>query len=212
MSDENWIAKTIVPKSDQLNAEDLLTGPLTVTIVDVRQGSAEQPVAIMIDGGRQPYKPCKTMRKAMVALWGERAAEWIGRRLTLYADPDVKWAGVAVGGIRISHMSHIEKPHVLMLSESKGKRKPVTVNPLAMETIIDAWRKKLTGAPKPVMSLSRKIKEAFDTEDAGTLVNCEPEIAQIQDEHWRQMLTGFLGDVLGEIAENCRNREAKGGA
>ena len=212
MSDENWIAKTIVPKSDQLNAEDLLTGPLTVTIVDVRQGSAEQPVAIMIDGGRQPYKPCKTMRKAMVALWGERAAEWIGRRLTLYADPEVKWAGVAVGGIRISHMSHIEKTHVLMLSESKGKRKPVTVNPLPTETIIDVWRKKLTGAPKPVMGISRKIKEAFGTEDVGTLVNCEPEIAQIQDEHWQKMLTGFLTDVLGEIAENCRNRESKGGA
>jgi hypothetical protein len=109
-------------------------------------------------------------------------------------------------------MSHIEKPHVLMLSESKGKRKPVTVNPLASETIIDVWRRKLTGAPKPVMALSRKIKSGFDAEDPGVLVNCEPEIAQIQDEKWREVLTGFLTDVLGEIAEKSHSENLKGGA
>lgn len=207
MSDENWIAKTIIPKSDQLNAEDLLTGPITITVMDVRQGSAEQPVAIMV-ADRQPYKPCKTMRKVLVALWGERAADWIGRRMTLYADPDVKWAGVAVGGIRISHLSHIEKAHVLMLSEAKGKRKPVTINPLAEESVIDIWRKKLTGAPKPVMALSRKIKDGFDKRDPGLLQNCEPEIAQIEDAAWRQKLNGFLGDVLGEIAHESLMQEA----
>lgn len=133
MTEQNWIAKSIVPKSDQLNAEDLLGGPITVTVTDVKQGTAEQPLAIIIDGERQPYKPCKTMRKVLVYCWSDQAANWIGKRLTLYADPDVKWAGVAVGGIRISHLSGIESQVMLMLSETKGKRKPITVKPLLDE-------------------------------------------------------------------------------
>jgi len=133
MSEQNWIAKSIVPKSDQLNAEDLLSGSITVTVTDVKQGTAEQPIAIMIDGERQPYKPCKTMRKMLVFCWSDQAANWIGKRMTLYADPDVKWAGVAVGGIRISHLSGIESQVMLMLSETKGKRKPITVKPLLDE-------------------------------------------------------------------------------
>jgi len=130
MSEQNWIAKSIVPKSDQLNAEDLLSGPITITVTDVKQGTAEQPIAILIDGGRQPYKPCKTMRKVLVYCWSDQAANWIGKRMTLYADPDVMWAGVKVGGIRISHLSGIESQVMLMLSETKGKRKPITVKPL----------------------------------------------------------------------------------
>jgi len=133
MSEQNWIAKSIVPKSDQLNAEDLLSGSITVTVTDVKQGTAEQPIAIIIDGERQPYKPCKTMRKVLVYCWTDQAANWIGKRMTLYADPDVKWAGVAVGGIRISHLSGIESQVMLMLSETKGKRKPITVKPLLDE-------------------------------------------------------------------------------
>ena len=133
MIEPNWIAKSIVPKSDQLNAEDLLSGPITVTVTDVKQGTAEQPIAIIIDGERQPYKPCKTMRKMLVFCWSDQRANWIGKRMTLYADADVKWAGVAVGGIRISHVSGIESQVMLMLSETKGKRKPIVVKPLPDE-------------------------------------------------------------------------------
>ena len=133
MSEQNWIAKSIVPKSDQLNAEDLLSGPITVTVTDVKQGTAEQPIAIILDGERQPYKPCKTMRKILVFCWSDQAANWIGKRMTLYADPDVKWAGVAVGGIMISHLSGIESQVMLMLSETKGKRKPIVVKLLPDE-------------------------------------------------------------------------------
>ena len=73
------------------------------------------------------------MRKILVFCWSDQAANWIGKRLTLYADPDVKWAGVAVGGIRISHLSGIESQVMLMLSETKGKRKPIVVKLLPDE-------------------------------------------------------------------------------
>jgi hypothetical protein len=36
-----------------------------------------------------------------------------------------------VGGIRVSHLSHIAKPMTLVLAVSKGKRAPYVVQPLA---------------------------------------------------------------------------------
>ena len=200
MSDEdNWVAKTIVPKSDQLNAEDLLTGPITVRITDVKQGAADQPVVVCIDGNRQPYKPCKTMRKVMVGLWSDRASTWIGKRLTLYADPNVKWGGVAVGGIRISHMSDIKEKTVLMLTETRGKRAPVTILPLVSETVLDVYRPHLKGQSKPVLAISKKIADAFNAKDATAFDAIGNEITQITDETGNKLLSQFLADALAEL-------------
>ena len=56
MTDKNWLLKTIVTKSDQLNAEDLITGPITVTVEGVTPGTDEQPVVIAISGDQQPVQ------------------------------------------------------------------------------------------------------------------------------------------------------------
>ena len=73
MSNENDLSDTIVPKSDQLNADDLLTGPITVTITSVkRSDTKDQPVMIGIEDGkltRQPYKPRSTVLQAATWSW-----------------------------------------------------------------------------------------------------------------------------------------------
>lgn len=199
--DDNWIAKTIIPKSDQLNAEDLLNGPITVKVIDVKQGAADQPVIIVIDGNRQPYKPCKTMRKVLVNLWSDRASSWIGRRMTLFADPNVKWGGVAVGGIRISHMSDIKEKTVLMLSETRGKRAPVTILPLASESVLDIHRPRFKGQSEPVMAIAKKIADAFTAKDANAFDSIEAEISQIEDANGNELLKRFISDVLKALAE-----------
>lgn len=132
MSEDNWILETITPKSDQLNADDLIGGPVTVTVTGVKRGSAEQPVAVELSGyeGR-PYKPCKSMRRVLVALWGDTPKEWVGRSMTLYCDPEVRFGGMRVGGIRISHMSHIDKPTMLLLTATRGKKSEIKIEPLA---------------------------------------------------------------------------------
>lgn len=201
VAEENWVAKTIVPKSDQLNAEDLLTGPITVKVIDVKQGAADQPVVIVIDGGRQPYKPCKTMRKVLVGLWSDRASTWIGKRLTLYADPNVKWGGVAVGGIRISHMSDIKEKTVLMLTETRGKRSPVTILPLQAEGVLSIFKPQFVGQSKPVLAISKKIADAYKTKNATAFDAIEAEISQIEDEKGNELLKRFLSDVLKALAE-----------
>lgn len=50
MTVEN-LRDTIQPKSDQLNADDLIAGPINITITSVRRGNAEQPVGIEWEGG-----------------------------------------------------------------------------------------------------------------------------------------------------------------
>jgi hypothetical protein len=126
------IADTIEANSDQVNAEDLLAGPVTVRITSVERGSKEQPVFIHTDvfEGRT-YRPAKSMRRILVAAWGPEAANYVGRQITIYTDPTVKWAGQEVGGIRISALSHIDKPLTVALTVSRGKRAPFTVQPLS---------------------------------------------------------------------------------
>lgn len=128
------LTDTIIPRSDQLNSDDMLTGSRTVTITDVRQGNTEQPVDIhLAEYPGRPFKPSKTVRRILVAAWGKDGDAYVGRRLTLYRDPDVKFGGQDVGGIRIRAMSHIDKPMKLSLTVSKGKKAPFVVQPLADE-------------------------------------------------------------------------------
>ena len=118
---------TIQPKSDQLNADDMLVGPMTVKIIGVRRGSKEQPVVIELDGGIRPYLPCKSMRRVLISAWGAHGSEWVGKSMTLYRDPAVKFGGVALGGIRISHLSELERDMTMMLTTARGRRAGYTV-------------------------------------------------------------------------------------
>ena len=126
------LSDTIAPKSDQLNADDLLAGPITVTIENVSRGSRDQPISISIPP-HQPFKPCKSMRRVLVSIWGKNGKEWIGKSLTLYCDTKVTFGGVAVGGIRISHASHIDNNHTMMLTTAKAKKSSFTVKTLIIE-------------------------------------------------------------------------------
>lgn len=130
------IAKTLEPKSDQLNAEDLIAGDLVVTIAGVRvSDTPEQPVIVELHGGFRPYKPCKTMRRVLALAWSAEADNWIGKSIQFYRDPAVKFGGDEVGGIRIRALSHIPSPIREKLATSKGKRAPIFVDVLPPSAI-----------------------------------------------------------------------------
>lgn len=124
-------ASTTQAKSDQMNAVDLVGGPVAYRITGIKMtGSPDQPVSISVDGHRQPWKPSKTFRRVLLLLWPETSPEeWIGRDVVLWCDPEIKWAGEKVGGIAISHASHISERKVFALAESKSKRKTIVVEP-----------------------------------------------------------------------------------
>lgn len=125
------ISTTIAPDSTQVNADDVLGNPITVTITDVTKGSADQPVNIhLAEIPDRVYRPGKSMRRVLVAVWGTDSSAYIGRRMTLYCDPSITFGRDRVGGLRISHMSGIDKPVTVNLTVSRGKRAPHTVDPL----------------------------------------------------------------------------------
>lgn len=127
------VSKTIQPKSDQLNSDDLIGGSITVKITNVTKSeSPDQPIAISYEGDNgKPYKPCKSMRRVLVQVWGKDGTSYIGKSMTLYRDEKVMFGGVAVGGIRISHMSDIKEKITLALTATRANKKPFTVQPLA---------------------------------------------------------------------------------
>lgn len=163
------VLASIVPKSDQLNADDLVTGPITVTITRVSRGDRDQPITVEIEGHR-PYKPCKIMRRVLVAVFSDDPAAWVGQQLTLFCDPTVMWGGVKVGGIRISHLSGLDTPRTFLLTKSRGKKAEVTIHPI-------------TSPPPP---------EPLSTEDQEFIVAATEELKAADS---LEMLQGY-GQIL----------------
>jgi len=137
MSDSDFdFGETLVAKSDQLNADDLVGGPITVQITDAKRGdSPEQPLVLRLSGDHRPWKPCKTARRILAACVGStNTGALIGRWVRLYRDPDVTWAGKAVGGIRVDGMSGIDRPVTIALAlnkKAKAEHRIVPIRPPA---------------------------------------------------------------------------------
>lgn len=168
------LSRTIIPKSDQINFEDVQSTPLTATIKSVREGSKDQPVFIDLVGfdGR-PYKPSKSMRRVLIDAWTSNGHSWVGKSLTLKGDPSVKFGGVAVGGIKIHAMSDIEGDFSLMLSVSRGKRAEHRVKKL-----------EIAEPPKTNMDYLALFNQEIDSMDADKL-----------DKSYEWLKKKFTGDV-----------------
>lgn len=118
-------------RTDQINADDLVGRSETYTIAGVRPGKATTKYDIdLVESPGKCWRPPITMQKLLVIAWGNEASEWIGRRVTLYTDPTVSFGKDKVGGIRISHLSHITEPVQANLLVTRGKRKLFTAEPL----------------------------------------------------------------------------------
>jgi len=156
------LSKTIIPKSDQLNADDLISGSKTIKIRNIKGGEDEaQPVSIYFYGdNNKPFKPCKSMRRVLVQLWGAESSVFHGRRLTIYRDDTVKWAGVETGGIRISHASHLSESTRVLVTASKNKRIPMTIDVLPLVELKDLAGAKL--AIKDKKATLEAILEKYD--------------------------------------------------
>ena len=165
------VSKAIVAKSDQMNAIDLVGGDLTVTILDVKKGPDDQPVHIITDayGPARPFKPSKTVLRDIVLAWGLESQAWIGRRMTLFNDPTVTWAGAEVGGIRVKALSDIPRafPSVHKLSRSASKK--VMIQPLP----------DVAPAPTPTEPTAELIEQWV------AAFNAAPDIANLQA-LWKQ--------------------------
>jgi hypothetical protein len=162
------IEDTLEPKSDQLDAVELIGGPRVFTVERVTRGSDEQPVNIHFADFPRPWRPSKSMRRVIVACWGPEASQYAGRRIELFCDLDVVFGGKAVGGTRIRRISHIDKPKSLPLLVARGKSAVFTVQPLP-------------DAPPPNPNAARlaELRAEWDTADAERREQIKSEVAEL---------------------------------
>lgn len=166
------IRSTIIPRSDQLNFDQLILGPVVVTVTHVTAGSAEQPLIVHYEGENgRPYKPGLTMRRILALGWGKDTEDWTGRSMELYGDPTIRFGKETVGGIRISRMSHIPKAIEASLAVTKGKKAMNRVEPLKMSEALQAAMSAIASATdnttlKAAKALATKLTLPADLEIA----------------------------------------------
>ena len=173
MTEDIDIDRTLAPKSDQLDAIEL-SQPRTITIRAVTAGSGEQPINVYFDGddGR-PFRPSKTVRRILREAWGNRGSDWVGKSATLYNDKTVKYGGIEVGGVRVSHVSHIDSPLTMMLPVTRGKFAKYHIQPLVVRSM-------------PPRAFADVLARMAAAEDEATLLAIAKEIGEIASEEQRE--------------------------
>lgn len=160
------LTESIAPKSDQLDAMDLLSGPRTFTIERVTANNAEQPYNFHLREFPRVWRPGLSMRRVIVKAWGPRAEDYIGKRVTLYCDETVRFGNDVTGGTRISHMSGIGKKLSIPLLVKRGKSAMYTVQPLPDAAPAIDWLTGLANAGSDVSALN-KLGHAAKNAGAG---------------------------------------------
>lgn len=141
------MTESIQPRSDQINADSLIGGPQTYTIEKVTEGAAEQPFDFhLIESPGRAYRPSKSMRRVIVEAWGPKTENYAGKRLTIYRNPETRFGRDKVGGLEISHLSHIDGPMEINLTATRGKRRPFTVQPLPDAPAPRDWASEIAAA------------------------------------------------------------------
>jgi hypothetical protein len=177
------LTDSIAPKSDQLDAVDLLSGPRTFTIEKVSANNPDQPFNFHLAGFPRVWRPGKSMRRVIVAAWGSDAAKYAGQRVTLFCDSSVQFGGEAVGGTRISHMSGIDKPLKVPLLIKRGKSAMFTVQPLPAAKPARDWLAEADDADgdidalRALYSAARAAGQPQETLDAIRAKAIQPEMS-----------------------------------
>ena len=173
----------IAPKSDQLNADDLIAGPITIEITGIKlTPGAEQPCWVFYEGdGGKPWKVCKSMARVMVDVWGKDAKKYFGHSVTLYRDPKVRFGPMETGGIRISHMTGLDKPRTIALTDKKGSRKPFTVQPLVIAPAQAQQPTQTPAAPSFVDKVRARLDAAQGPDDVAAVANASAVVKALQD-------------------------------
>ena len=127
------ITDALAPTSDQLDAIELVNPRTFMIGTGSALGKRDNKTVAEIRFSDFPrvWRPSKGMLDVLASCWGTDAKQWVGHSVTVYNDPEVMFGRDKVGGIRISHLSHIDKARVVTIRASgAGRRQPWHVEPL----------------------------------------------------------------------------------
>jgi hypothetical protein len=145
------------------------------------------------------------MRRVLVAAWGADASQYVGRRVTLFRDPEVAYGGIKVGGVRISHLSNLDGPLSIALTVTRQKRAPYKVQPLTTPAPAPA-----APAPDPVAAALTVCQSSGLTE-LGLAAFCDrvsggqaSTLAQLPAETLARIVEG---GISAETVAECNQRQ-----
>ena len=107
----NDLSDTIIAKSDQLNAADLMGADKVIKVTGVVRyvDKGENKFYLNYEGDcKRPYKPSLTMRRIITELWTTDGNLYLGRSIKLFRDPDITFGKEKCGGIVINAISDIK--------------------------------------------------------------------------------------------------------
>ena len=173
------ITDALAPTSDQLDAIELVN-PRTFTIdtgsaLGKREGKTV--AEIRLADFPRVWRPSKGMLDVLAACWGTDGKQWVGRSVTLYNDPEVMFGRDKTGGVRISHLSHIDKTRTVTIRASgAGRKQQWRVEPLTEAAQPSGNSGQL---PEPTRE---QVAACTDLDDLRTMwANAGPELrAQIE--------------------------------
>lgn len=153
--------------SEQLTFADIGKRSLTVTVAKVvpRGDRPKDPAVHLAEYPGKPLLPGKNVGSLLREAWGTDGKAWVGRSMTIYGDPEVFFGKDKTGGVRVSHVSHIDAP-VSVARRGKGARGQITVEPLVV-----------TAASLELEELRAAWKH---TDDADEKVRIEQRVAELQ--------------------------------
>lgn len=161
MDDYEGFAESLAAKSDQINAADLIGGPMTIKIAGLKvQKKEQQKWTFRLEGNEKFYRPCLGMRRLIAQLWGDPRT-YAGQSLTIYRDPEVRYSAKEVGGIRISHMTGLDEPQRISVPISRAAHKEYIVQPLRVSTPKPAAPVRNEAAEASAKAAAGKGKQAF---------------------------------------------------
>lgn len=131
------ISAALIANSDQLNAADLIGNPVIATISAV-VGEPTKPIVELEGMDGRPWKPSKGMLRVVARGWGTKTEVFVGRRVKLVNNPEVIYAGQAVGGVEVVAMSHIDGAFTVPVRINKTKVKQHRVEVL-VEPVTEPW-------------------------------------------------------------------------
>ncbi len=110
MNNAHALQQALAPKSDQLNADDLIASGIVIVIakVNINLGSEQKIIINYHNDNGKPWKPSKGMGRVLTMILGGDPDKWIGETVELYRDETVSFGkDKNCGGIRIAGMSAV---------------------------------------------------------------------------------------------------------
>ena len=207
----NDIAPTLVGDSNQLSKSDLMDGPQTFTVsrVDINLSDKKRPTTIhLVEAPGKPYKPSLGMRKLIAKGWGKSSKAYIGRRLTLFHNPDVLWQGKREGGVEVCAMSDIETPFTIQVAVNAKQAKTVKVDALPDAPATDPWQPRWAQIEQALRGAGVSGDGPAILKAAGGLIEAEfTHPQQITDDQARAIHAALNPDAATVATDNPENKE-----